>query len=213
VDLSDQEIRALGALIEKEVTTPEYYPLSLNALTNACNQSSNRDPVVEYDEATVLAAVENLRRRNLVHQIKRSDSRAIKYRHVLTEDMKLDPRELAVMCVLMLRGPQTAGEIRTRGTRLFSFASLADVDAVLNSLMARQPLPPVVRLERRPGQKEVRYAHTLGGPPKVDAVPAAPSSVEVDGDRMLKLEAEVESLREDVASLRLEIQEFRKQFE
>jgi uncharacterized protein YceH (UPF0502 family) len=213
VDLSDQEVRALGALIEKEVTTPEYYPLSLNALANACNQSSNRDPVVEYDEATVLAAVENLRKRNLVHQIKRSDSRVIKYRHVLTEELKLDPRELAVMCVLMLRGPQTAGEIRTRGTRLFNFASLEDVDVALNSLMARLPLQPVVRLERRPGQKEVRYAHTLGGPPKVDAVPAAPSSAEVDGDRMLKLEAEVESLRTDVASLRLEIQELRKQFE
>jgi uncharacterized protein YceH (UPF0502 family) len=213
VDLTDQEVRVLGALIEKEVTTPEYYPLSLNALTNACNQSSNRDPVVEYDEATVSAAIESLRRRNLLHQIKRSDSRVIKYRHVLTEDLHLAPRELAVMCVLMLRGPQTAGEIRTRGTRLFNFATLEDVESALNSLMARMPLPPVVRLERRPGQKEVRYAHTLGGPPKIDAVPAAPSSVEIDGDRMRKLEAEVESLRADVASLRLEIQELRKQFE
>jgi uncharacterized protein YceH (UPF0502 family) len=213
VDLTEEEVRVLGALIEKEVTTPEYYPLSLNALTNACNQSSNREPVVEYDETTVLAAVESLRKRNLVHQIKRSDSRVIKYRHVLTEDLNLDPRELAVMCVLMLRGPQTVGELRTRGTRLFDFASIEDVETPLNSLMARLPLPPVVRLERRPGQKEVRYAHALGGPPKVDVGPAALSSVEVDEDRLQRLEADVESLRAEVATLRVEIQEFRKQFE
>lgn len=213
MDLTNVEVRVLGALIEKEITTPEYYPLSLNALTNACNQSSNRDPVVQYDENTVSAAIESLRKRNLVHQIKRSDSRVTKYRQVLTEDLQLKDRELAVMCVLMLRGPQTAGEIRTRGTRLFNFASLEDVETTLNALIARAPTPPVVRLPRRPGQKELRYAQTLAGETQIESAEAPEPSEPADDERLAVLEAAVDGLRSELEDLRNEIQELRKQFE
>jgi uncharacterized protein YceH (UPF0502 family) len=168
--LNDIDVRVLGALVEKELTTPEYYPLSLNALVNACNQTSNRDPVVKYDEATVKAAVDRLRKYSLVRSIQRADARVMKYMHLMRDAMSLEPPELAVMGVLMLRGPQTIGEIRTRSGRLFEFASLEEVEATLNTLITRSE-PLVSRLPRQPGQKEARFSHLLGGAPAPEIAP------------------------------------------
>ncbi len=196
--LNDAEVRVLGALIEKEITTPDYYPLSLNALMAACNQSSNRYPVVQYDEETVARAADSLREKKLVHLVDRGESRVLKYRHVLYEAMSLTRPAIAAMGVLMLRGPQTVGEIRTRSNRLYDFASLEHVETTLNALMSCQP-PLIVRLPRQTGQKEVRYAHLLSG-----AVMFTEPEVELD--RMGKLEKEVEDLKR-------QFEEFRKQFE
>ena len=160
--LNDTEVRVLGALIEKEITTPDYYPLSLNALMTACNQSSNRHPVVHFDEDMVARAADSLREKKLIHLVDRSESRVSKYRHVLYEAMNLSRPAIAVMCVLMLRGPQTVGEIRTRSNRLYDFSSLEEVETTLTSLMSAAP-PLVVRMPRQTGLKEVRYAHLLSG--------------------------------------------------
>src|SRR5256712_3725395 len=180
--LNDTEVRVLGALIEKEITTPDYYPLSLNALMTACNQSSNRNPVVHFDEDTVARAADSLREKKLVHLIDRSESRVSKYRHVLYEAMSLSRPAIAVMCVLMLRGPQTVGEIRTRTNRLYDFSSLEQVETTLNSLMSGEPLL-ALRLPRQSGQKEVRYAHLLSGEVRLTEPDPEP-------DRIGKLEKE-----------------------
>src|SRR5438876_3880610 len=148
--LTDTEVRVLGALIEKEITTPDYYPLSLNSLVAACNQSSNRNPVVHYDEAIVAEALDTLREKKLVHTVDESGSRVIKYRHVLYEAMNLGRPTIAVLCVLGLRGPQTVGEIRTRTNRLYDFTSLEEVENTLNSMMSTEP-PMVARLPRKAG--------------------------------------------------------------
>ena len=214
--LSDVEVRVLGSLIEKERTTPEYYPLSLNALTNACNQSSNRDPIVQYDEATVADAIESLRRRSLVRAVQQSGSRVTKYRQLMGETIGLVARQTAVLCVLMLRGPQTLAELRTRASRLAELESQEDVEAVLDGLIARQPAPIVVRLPRRPGQKEVRYAHLLAGEVTTDTVEAAvaPGARRPpDTDRIGALEEALTELRTEVADLREQLQAFRQQFE
>ena len=214
--LNDADVRVLGSLIEKELTTPEHYPLSLNALTNACNQSSNRDPVVQYDDATVKAAVDRLRKYSLVRSIQRTDARVMKYMHLFGDAMGVERPELAAMCVLMLRGPQTAGEIRTRSGRLYEFPSLEDVDATLNRLIARSPDPLATRLARQPGQKEARFAHLLSGEVTVDASAAAihARAVEEDApDRLGALETTVDVLRAEVAELRSEIAEFRRLLE
>jgi uncharacterized protein YceH (UPF0502 family) len=204
--LTDAEVRVLGSLIEKEITTPDYYPLSLNALVAACNQSSNRNPVVHYDEDTVVQAADSLREKKLVHLIARGESRVNKYRHVLYEAMNMGRPDIAAMCVLMLRGPQTIGEIRTRSNRLYDFASLEQIETTLNGLMAVVP-PLVVRLPRQTGQKEVRYAHLLSGEVQMTAPEVEPEArSEIDPDRISKLESEV-------ADLRREFEEFRKKFE
>ena len=195
---SDTEVRVLGALIEKEITTPDYYPLSLNALVAACNQSSNRNPVMHLDEAAVARATESLRERKMVHQVERSEGRVTRYRHVLYEAMNLGRPAIAVMCVLMLRGPQTVGEIRTRSGRLYDFSSLEEVETTLNSLMSGET-PLVVCLPRQSGQKEVRYAHLLSGEVRL-------TEPEVEPDRIGKLEREVDDLKK-------QFEEFRKQFE
>ena len=198
-------VRVLGSLIEKEITTPDNYPLTLNALVAACNQSSNRDPVLALDEAIVSASIDDLTRRSLVHAVHRSDSRARRYRHVIVETMKLHPAELAVMCVLMLRGPQTVGEIKTRTARLFEFRDLAHVDVTLQALTTLTD-PLVVQLPRRPGQKEVRYAHLLSGEPEIDtSEPSAPA----EGARPSRIEA----LEQEIAALRAEMVELRSRFE
>ena len=196
--LSDTEVRVLGSLIEKEITTPDYYPLSLNALVAACNQSSNRNPVTHFDEATVAGATDSLREKKLIHLVERSESRVTRYRHVLYEAMNLGRPAIAVMCVLMLRGPQTVGEIRTRSNRLYDFSTLEEVETTLNSLMSREP-PLIVRLPRQSGQKEVRYAHLLSGEVNLTEPEAEP-------DRITKLEKEVEDLKK-------QFEQFRKQFE
>ncbi len=198
--LNDIEVRVLGSLIEKEITTPDYYPLSLNALMTACNQSSNRNPVVCYDEETVVRAADSLREKKLVHLVDRGESRVLKYRHVLYEAMGLGRPAIAAMCVLMLRGPQTVGEIRTRSNRLYDFTSLEHVETTLNSLMSNES-PLVARLPRQAGQKEVRYAHVLSG----DVAFAEPES-EPELDRIARIEKEVEELKR-------QFEEFRKQFE
>jgi len=213
--LNDEDVRVLGSLAEKELTTPENYPLSLNALTNACNQVSNRDPVVEYDEATVKAAVDRLRKYSLVRSIQRADARVMKYMHLMSDALNLDRPEVAVMCVLMLRGPQTVGEIRTRTARLFDFQSLESVETTLNVLAVRAPSPLVARLERQAGQKEARYAHLLSG----EATPTPPTSgqaasaVREDVDRLGALEGAVELLRSEVMDLRAELVELKRLLE
>jgi uncharacterized protein YceH (UPF0502 family) len=212
--LNPTDIRVLGSLIEKEATTPDYYPLSLNALKLACNQSSNRDPVMQLDDGAVLASTDRLRRQSLVRALQKSDSRVMKYSHLMGEAMELDARELAVMCVLMLRGPQTLGEIKGRTERLAAFASLEAVEQTLNELGA-QGKTLVTRLPRQPGQKEARYMHLLSGEPVPDEEPlTAPASVVVHADdRVARLESDVAELRKELADIRQQLEEFRKQFE
>ena len=215
MQLTDVEVRILGSLVEKQTTTPDTYPLSLNALVTACNQSSNRDPVMALEEDAVRWAINNLRQQSLVRAIQRSDSRVMKYQHLMSETMSLEGPALAAMCVLMLRGPQTPGEIRGRSGRLFEFGSVEDVDATLSELMRREL---VVELPRRAGQKDTRYAHLLSG-----AVSAAATSDEravagsaatraAGDDRMVALEATVDELRRELTELRGRFEEFQRQF-
>lgn len=217
--LSDVEVRIAGSLVEKQVTTPDYYPLTLNALINACNQLSNRDPVVRYDEQTVAVALDSLRARNLVYVFYGSESRVPKYKHMMREKYELSPAELAVMCVLMLRGPQTVGEVRGRTGRLHEFADLSEVESVLDGL-ARRDEPLVAKLPRQTGRKDARYAQLLSGPPSVEDAEAADSGASAQtltrgtsADRIARLETEVESLRSEMSDLRRQFDEFKKQFE
>src|SRR5688572_16166142 len=170
--LTDIETRVLGALVEKQVTTPEYYPLTINALTLACNQKNNRHPVTSYSESQVSAAVESLREKNLAYVFYGSNSRVPKYKHVMPEVMHLSHAEVALMCVLMLRGAQTLGELRGNGARLHEFSSLEEVEETLNGLISREPEPLIARLPRQPGQKEGRFAHLLSGEIDVEAMAA-----------------------------------------
>ena len=216
MQLTDVEVRILGSLIEKESTTPDNYPLSLNALTNACNQLSNREPVMSLGEDAVKWAVNNLRQQSLVRAIQPSDARVMKFQHLATEKLNLDEQALAVMCVLMLRGPQTLSEIKTRTNRLAEFASIGDVEATVNGLIGRQL---AVELPRRPGQKEVRYAHLLSGTPSEtpiseERVEVAPSTMARDSrdERIAALETMVDELRGELAELRSRFEEFKQQF-
>ena len=218
--LTDVEARVLGALIEKSVTTPDVYPLSLGALTAACNQTTNREPVLRLDEQEVAQSVVALRRRNLVRAIQPSGARVTKFQHLLADAWNLDARELAVLAVLMLRGPQTLGELHARTARLAAFVDAAAVEATLDVLIARAPEALVVRLPRRPGQKEGRYAHLASGEVTVaDSHDRAAASVEappsggVDDARLAALERTVDELRDELASLRRELAEFRAQFQ
>jgi len=216
--LSDIETRVLGSLVEKQVTTPEYYPLTLNALTLACNQKNNRSPVTSYSEDEVAQALETLREKNLTYVFFGSTSRVPKYKHVMTEVLHLSPAELAVMCVLLLRGPQTSGELTTRGFRLHEFSGLEEVDAALNALITREPDPLVIRLPRQPGQKEVRFAHLLSGEAAIIETQvterAVPSSHRASSsDRVSKLESDVETLKSEFEKLREQFEGFKKQFE
>lgn len=221
-NLNAAEVRVLGSLVEKQITTPEYYPLSLNALLNACNQLTNRDPVVQYDDQTVLRAIDGLREKRLATLFSGAESRVAKYRHSLTDAILLTPAELALLCVLMLRGPQTVGELRTRAERLYKFENTTEVEEVLKALAGRKdPQPLVVKLPRQPGTKEPRFAHLLSGPVEVvkaDAIstpatppptPAPPAAVE----RVGKLEQDVSELRRELAELKQQVADFRKQFE
>lgn len=217
--LNQVEARVLGSLIEKQVTTPEYYPLTLNSLTLACNQKNNRNPVTSFDEATVAEAVESLREKNLAYVHYGSTSRVPKYKHVMPEVLHLTHRELALMCVLLLRGSQTIGELRGNASRLYDFSGLEEAEATLNALISREPEPLVTRLPRQPGQKEARFAHLLSGEvaiepfPEGDQPPRSIRATRADPDKMQKLEQEVESLRSDVNSLQQQFEDFKKQFE
>jgi hypothetical protein len=217
--LDPAEIRVLGSLVEKAVTTPDYYPLSLNALVNACNQSSNRDPVVEYGEPTVLRALETLRQKKLVFVFEGAASRVVKYGQKFADTLGISPAETATLCVLMLRGPQTTGEIRGRSGRLHEFASIGEVESILQGLASRSPQPLVVKLPRQMGFKESRHAHLLSGPPQIapaetaaEAQPA-PGVAAPDGDAIARLTQEVAELRREIGELRTQFADFKKQLE
>jgi uncharacterized protein len=233
-------VRVLGALIEKEFTTPDNYPLTLNALTAACNQTSNRDPVMELDEATVARALSALAQRQLARGVHRGDSRVMRYRQEISGTLHLHKPELAVLCVLLLRGPQTVGEIRTRTARMAEFPDLRNVEITLDSLAALST-PLVTQLPRRPGQKEIRYTHLLAGEPEAETTEAADSSgashassatidrrtisatfaaesgatraLAADRARPLGTTERIEALEREVTSLRGEVSELREQLE
>jgi len=214
--LNDVEVRVLGSLVEKELTTPDYYPMSLNALTNACNQTSNRDPIAHYEESTVARAIETLRVRSLIRVVQQSGSRVSKYRHLMNETLGLVTRQTALLSIMMLRGPQTLGELKTRTGRMAEYESLDEVEAVLEQLINRQPSPLASRLTRRAGQKEVRFAHLLSGEVTFDGTddpPAREDAAHSRTDRVAALEQSVQELRNEVADLRTQLDAFRRQFE
>ena len=217
VILNDVEVRVLGSLVEKQVTTPEYYPLTLNALVQACNQKNNRNPVTALDETSVSQALESLRGKNLVYVFYGSTSRVAKYKHMMGEIYGLDARELAVMCVLMLRGPQTSGELRGRTERLYDFSGLGEVEETLSALEAKEPDALILKLPRQPGQKEARYAHLLAGEVSLeyqtDGQDSDPAISQTKRDRLSALEQEVEALRAEIKSMRQEFEEFKTQFD
>jgi len=210
--LSEIEARIIGALIEKQLTTPEYYPLTLNALVAACNQKTNREPVVAYTEAMVQKSLDDLRERNLAYVFYGSTSRVPKYKHILDKVYELESSEVAVICVLMLRGAQTIGELRERTGRLYEFSGLGEVNETLDNLMRRDE-PLVVKLERQPGQKEVRYAHLLSGEVEQPTPKISVPDNSVGSDRLTLLEQEVKSLRDELAEFRQTFEDFKKQFE
>jgi len=214
--LNETEARVLGALLEKEITTPDYYPLSLNALVNACNQKSNRDPVTNLDEDSVRSALRALHDNSLARSVSAADSRVTKYEHRLQEAFNLDRREAAIFCELLLRGPQTPGELRSRVERMHHFDDLNEVQSALQHLMSREPALVKV-LARHPGTKESRYLHLLSG----DVEPASSLAVREtpavagreNADKVSRLESEVAELRKDILDLKQQFAAFRKQFE
>ncbi len=215
--LTPVELRVLGCLLEKELTTPEYYPLSLNALTNACNQKSNRDPVMSLEETDVVRGLEGLRMKHMV--VQSADSgRVPKYRHILAERHRLEPPELAILCELMVRGAQTVGELRTRGERMHPFQELAAVETVLAELAERNP-PMVMQLPRQPGRKECRYAQLFSevaesmAEEQLPPPEAARLRVNATDEKLARLAEEVAELRAEVAELRQAVAELKAEFE
>ena len=213
--LNPAEARVLGALVEKDITTPDYYPLSLNALVNACNQKNNREPVTNFDEETVRLALRNLSEKNLAGLARGADGRVAKYEHHMQEVFNFTRRETAIICVLLLRGPQTPGELRGRGERMHPFEDLDEVLSGLQQLMRREP-PLAKALGRRPGTKEIRYAHLLSGDVEAwepSAETSGFSGVLEDNGRMAHLEQQVTALQNEVAEIKQQLVELRKQFE
>lgn len=213
--LTDDEVRVLGCLMEKEMATPEYYPLTLNALINACNQKSNRDPVVSYDEGTVVYALNGLKERKLIRQS--NVSRVTKYEQIFSNELKLVTSEQAIVCILLLRGPQTAGEIRSRTDRLYAFSNLEEVQKVITNL---EDMELVEKLPRQPGRKESRYTHLLSGKPQekpVETIIRSRVAPEIDRsnetDRISKLQEQMDELREEMKSLQAEFVRFKSQFD
>jgi uncharacterized protein len=216
VALNEVEARVLGALLEKEITTPDYYPLSLNALVNACNQKSNREPAMNLQEEAVREALRVLQDNSLARSVSAADSRVTKYEHRLQEAFNFDRREAAIFCELLLRGPQTPGELRSRAERMHHFDDLGEVQSTLQRLMSREPALVKV-LARQPGTKESRYAHLLSGDVEAattaDAKESPAPAAAGNKDRMAQLESELVDLRADVAELKQQLAAFRKQFE
>jgi uncharacterized protein YceH (UPF0502 family) len=214
--LTETEVRVLGSLIEKDITTPEYYPLSLNALVNACNQKSNRDPVMRLDEDAVRDALEGLQEQRMAGPARGADSRVTKYEQRLQEVFNFTRAEIAVLCVLLLRGPQTPGELRGRAERMHRFEALEDVQSALQKLMQREPALAKV-LPRQPGTKEARYAHLFAGDVvEVEAPLQAGAAVggdPADAERITRLEEEVAALRREISEVKDQLERFRKQFE
>jgi uncharacterized protein YceH (UPF0502 family) len=223
--LTPIEARVLGALIEKEITTPEYYPLSLNALANACNQKSNRDPVLHLEEHEVRPALNNLESQSLVRSVSAHDSRVTKFEHRLQDEFNFYRPEIAIICELLLRGPQTPGELRTRASRMHPFEDLESVHSALQRLAKREP-PLVTVLPRQHGMKEARYAHLLGDSSPLEAAAAEVAAAEAAAhagvpastiappiDRVAVLANEVAELRQQITDLQSHFAAFRKQFE
>ncbi len=213
--LSDVEVRVLGSLIEKDITTPDYYPLSLNALVNACNQKNNRDPVMTLDEDAVRTALESMQRQRLAGPASGADGRVMKYEHRLQEVFNFDRREIAILCVLLLRGAQTPGELRGRGERMYRFEALEDVLATLDRLSQREP-PLVAVLQRQPGTKESRYMQlfSAGDAPAVEAAPLrASASLSIDDDRVGQLESDLAEVKREIVEMKEQLAAFRRQFE
>ena len=216
--LNPVEARVLGALVEKQITTPDYYPLTLNGLMTACNQKSNRFPVVAFDEKPVVRAQESLRDKELARMVSGADMRVPKYYQLFVEKFELTPPQVAALCVLMLRGPQTTGEIRGRSSRLYEFADLGEVEQTLKALSERDRGAMTMQLERQPGRKEARYAHLLCGEPEAAAEeeegPVEPAALELraDNERIAALEGEVIALRDELAALQRAFEEFKGQF-
>ena len=219
--LTEIETRVLGSLIEKDITTPDYYPLSLNALVNACNQKNNRDPVVTLGEEAEREALATLQEKRLAGSASGADSRVTKYEHRLQEVFNFDRREIAILCVLLLRGPQTPGELRTRTERMYHFEALEDVVSTLDRLSQREP-PLAAILPRQPGTKESRYTHLFSGQPEASSVSVARALLPADlttgptsttPDRLTKLEEEVAQLRRELSEVQQQLASFRKQFE
>ncbi|HYL86435.1 MAG TPA: DUF480 domain-containing protein [Candidatus Angelobacter sp.] len=214
--LNEVECRILGSLVEKEITTPEYYPLSLNALVNACNQKSNREPVMSLDEVAVRNALLSLDKQSLVRSVSGSDSRVTKFEHRLQEVFNFYRHEIAILCVLLLRGPQTPGELRGRTERMHSFDDLAAVQFSLQHLMRREP-PLAKALPRQPGTKEVRYAHLLSGDhgawESKTSQEEALKEASGDAEQIASLQTEVAALRDEMAELKQQFAQFRRQFE
>ena len=219
MELAPAETRALGALIEKDITTPDYYPLSLNALVNACNQKNNRDPVMTLDESAVRDALSTLQEKRLAGPASGADSRVTKFEHRLQEVFNFDRREIAVICVLLLRGPQTPGELRSRTDRMYHFDALEDVVSTLDRLAQREP--PLARiLPRQPGTKESRYMHLFSSEPAEAAqanmeraLMPADSASGSTADRISALEEEVAALRSELSEIQQQLASFRRQFE
>lgn len=219
--LTPTEVRVLGSLVEKQITTPEYYPLTLNALTLACNQKNNRNPVTALTETEVEQALDSLREKNLAYVFHGSTSRVPKFKHVMPEIFELTPPQLAVMCALMLSGAQTVGEIRGRAARLYEFSGLGEVEETLQSLSARETEALVTKLPRLAGQKEARFAHLLCGEVNVEQMLEEPAGSRTahrttrvnDSEKVAALEARVETLSAEIESLRRQFEEFKKQFE
>jgi uncharacterized protein len=214
--LTEIEARVLGSLVEKELTTPDYYPLSLNALVNACNQKSNRDPAMNLNEDAVSQALRSLEKEGLAGPADGMDNRVTKFEHRLQEAFNFDRREIAILCELLLRGPQTPGELRSRAERMHPFDDLGQVQSTLQRLAQREP-PLVKMLPRQPGTKEARYAHLLSGDVQIQASGAAPETAvthrTADGERIARLENELATLQNEVANLKQQLAAFRKQFE
>jgi len=211
--LNEFELRVVGALIEKQIATPAYYPITLNALTNACNQKNHRDPVVSYDEATVERAIDGLRAKNLAYVFHGSEARVPKYAQQFSKYFELNQSEVAVLCVLILRGPQTPGELRSRTAHLQHVEQLSEIENTLENLMSREQ-PLVARLPRQPGARESRYAHLIGGQINIEDQPEITSNQKhAEGDRIGKLEEEVSLMRRELEQLKGQFQEFKKLFE
>jgi hypothetical protein len=208
--LNEVETRIIGVLIEKELATPDYYPMTLNALVAACNQLTGRNPVTSYDAAAVMRGLDTLRQKRLIHEVHQSGSRVAKYKHVILGTYGMNVEELSVLCALLLRGPQTVGELRSHTARMWNFGDLAEVETSLEKLGRQKPDALVVQLPRLPGRKEARYMHLLGGEINLaeleaQAAAAVPARA-ADNERLAKLEAEV-------AALRAEFEQFKRQFE
>ncbi len=222
-ELDKIEERVLGCLMEKSITTPDYYPLTLNALTAACNQKSNRDPVLELDEKVVVRALDSLREKEITRVVSGADIRVPKYYHRFDECEDLSPAQVAILCELMLRGAQTVGELRGRASRMFEFSDLDAVETVLGDLTQREAGRAVAQLPRQPGRKESRYTHLFAGAPEVTDAESAPNqgpgpeparvAVQAENERLDQLESAFQELRDEVAQIRSQLDTFKQQFE